>query len=189
MKNMGKRIDMKKKSKPLHLFIKEKVNDTEPRKELHAAVEYKTVQDGWVRIRGVMDSGASEAVAPPTMCPHYEVTPSAGSIAGQGYASASDDLIKNLGEQELEVVTMDGKDGTVKYQIAEVSRPLNSVSEICDAGGEQGQYVIFGRKGGAIINLDSGKRTTFTREDGIYLLDLWVKPKNGSAACFRRPGA
>ena len=133
-------------------------------------------KEGWVKIKGVMDSGASESVAPPTMCPHYEITPSPGSLAGQEYVSASDDRIPNLGEQVLSIVTSDGKDCTVKYQVADVSRPLNAISEICDAGGEHGQHVIFGKNGGMIVNLETGRQTPFAREDGVYTLEFWVKP-------------
>ena len=140
-------------------------------------------KDGWVKVKGVMDSGASESVAPPTMCPHYEITPSPGSVAGQEYVSASDDRIPNLGEQVLSIVTADGKEGTVKYQVADVSRPLNSISEICDAGGEGGQHVIFGKHGGMIVNLETGRQTPFAREEGVYTLDFWVTPKG-----FRRQG-
>ena len=140
-------------------------------------------KDGWVKVKGVMDSGASESVAPPTMCPHYDITPSPGSVAGQEYVSASDDRIPNLGEQVLSIVTADGKEGMVKYQVADVSRPLNSISEICDAGGEGGQHVIFGKHGGMIVNLETGRQTPFAREEGVYTLDFWVTPKG-----FRRQG-
>ena len=84
---------------------------------------------------------------------------------------------------------MDGRACQLKYQMADVTRPLNSVSEICDAGGVEGQHVVFGRYGGCIINLDTGRRTPFSREEGIYILDTWTKPpKNGPASVFRRPG-
>ena len=110
-----------------------------------------------------MDSGASESVAPPSMCSQYSIVPSLGSLVGQEYLSASDDLIPNLGEQSLDVATMQGKEGVLKYQMADVSKPLNAISEICDAGGEQGQEVIFTRYGGFIHNLESGARTPFER--------------------------
>jgi len=148
-----------------------------PSKELYPFIGPKPDRDGWIRAKGVMDSGSSASVAPPTLAPGYAITPSAGSIAGQEYLSASEDSIKNLGEQHLQMVTDDGKEGTVCYQIAEVVRPLNAVSEICDAGGEQGQLVIFGKKGGYIYNLETGATTTFDREDGIYTFEFWVKPE------------
>ena len=61
--------------KTLSLFFKEP-----EMKELHPAIT-KAEDGGWQRIRGVMDSGASESVAHPSMCPQYAVKPSAGSTS------------------------------------------------------------------------------------------------------------
>ena len=83
-----------KKVKECHLFDKVPVA-----KELCPFVGSNPDTDGWVRVKGVMDSGASECVAPPTMCPHYPIVPSVGSEAGQKYMCASEELIPNLGEQ------------------------------------------------------------------------------------------
>ena len=59
----------------------------------------------------------------------------------------------------------------MKYQIADVSRALNAVTEICDAS----RHVIFGKKGGVIINLERGRETPFEREGTIYVLSTWIK--------------
>ena len=179
-----KRIDMRK-PKPMNLFVKENKG---PVKELNAAISYKTIEDGWMKIKSAMDSGATSSVAHPSMCPQYKIEPSEGSKAGLNYISASGDLMPNLGEQLLDVAMLDGKEGKVLYQMADVERPLNSVSEICDAGGAEGQYVIFGRSGGAIVNLSTGRQTPFKREDGIYNLEFWVKPRVDSASGFPRQG-
>ena len=83
----------------------------------------------------------------------------------------------NLGEQKLNVVLDSNCEATIKYQIADVSRALNAVTEICDAGcTDFGNHVIFGRKGGMIVNLETGRETHFKRENNIYCLDYWVKP-------------
>ena len=156
-------------------------------KELSPAIA-RMEDGGWQKIKGVMDSGASESVAHPSMCPQYAVKPSVGSATGLKYVSASGDVIANLGEQLLEVETEDGMQTKIRYQSAEVSRPLNSVSEICDAGGNDGQYVVFSRYGGVILNLETGRRTSFDRVDGIYELGLWVKPPSNEASVFPRPG-
>ena len=161
--------------KSLNIFQKVPV----PIKELSPFISPTVDSEGWMKVKGVMDSGASESVAPPNMCPHYPIVPSPGSLVGQKYMSASEDLIDNLGEQNLDIVTEWGKEGQAKYQIAEVSRPLNAVSEICDGGGEQGQHVVFGKYGGVIVNPETGAQTPFSREDGVYTLEFWVKPKSG----------
>ena len=139
--------------------------------------EWCREEDGWVRVRSVMDIGAGVSVAPPGMCPAYPIEESAGSRRGQEFISASEDTMPNLGEQRLNVVLDNSKETSVKYQIADVSRALNSVAEICDAGHpDYGNKVIFGREGGAIVNLATGKTTRFGRENNIYCLDYWVKP-------------
>ena len=56
------------------------------------------------------------------------------------------------------------------FQIADVSKPLVSVSAIC----ERGNRVVFGRGGGFILNLESGEQTPFFRQNGIYVLEMWL---------------
>jgi len=179
-----KKNDVKEMNRVCCLFEKVK-----PAKDLCPFVSSGKDAQGWRKITGVMDSGASQSVAPPEMCPEYEVIPSVGSRAGQHYVSASDDIIKNLGEQHLDVVMSTGKETVARYQIADVVRPLNAISEICDAGGEDGQHVVFGKHGGAVINLKTGEHTPFSREEDIYTMDMWVKPKGYDAAQgFTRQG-
>ena len=73
------------------------------------------------------------------------------------------------------MVLDDDKGTVVKYQIADVSRVLNSVAEICDAGHpDYGNQAIFGR-GGASVNLATGKTTYFGRENNICCLEFGVK--------------
>ena len=167
--------------KQLNIFIKEPIRNA-PEKTLDPFVSRQS-DDGWLQVKGVMDSGASESVAPPDLAPHYPVTSSPGSLSGQEYTSASGNAIPNLGEKILDIVMEDGRESQIKYQVAEVSRPLNSISEICDAGGNYGQIVMFGRTGGAILNLETGIQTPFAREEGVYTMDVWVKPKG-----FHRQG-
>jgi len=106
------------------------------------------------------------------MCPTCPIEESEGSRRGPEYMSASEDTMPNLGERKLEGVLDSGRPIALKYQIADVSRALNAVTEICDAG----HHVIFGRRGGVIVNLESGRTTPFEREGNIYCLDYWVKP-------------
>ena len=130
----------------------------------------------WVRVDSVMDSGASAPVAPPTMMPNVQVLPSEGSRRGQTWSSASKHKIKNLGEQRLRACTDEGDEMEVLFQIADVSKPLASVSAIC----ERGNRVIFGRNGGVVQSLKSGKLIPFERRNGIYVLSLWLEDKDQS---------
>ena len=173
------------KMKVLNLFCKDDAEVGE-KKELFPVMN--TNVEGWQWIKGVVDSGAAESVAHPSMCPQYPVKESVGSRAGHSYTSASGNTIPNLGEQVLPTVTCDGRNACIKYQSADVSRALNSVSEICDGGGNDGQLVLFSKYGGQILNLETGHRTPFEREEGIYTLGMWVRPNTAATSVFPRPG-
>ena len=61
---------------------------------------------------------------------------------------------------------------TVTYQIADVSKPLNSVGRICDGQ----KWVVLGAKGGYIQDRWSGARHYFQREgSGVYALHTWIQ--------------
>ena len=152
-------------------------------KELNPCINAASSTGGWKYVKGVMDSGATDSVIHPSECEEYEIQESPGSKAGQNWTSASGGVIPNLGQKILDVVTEDGIESQVKYQAADVSRTLNSITEICDAGGEEGQYVIFSKWGGTVYNPTLKRQTPFEREGGIYTMGMWVKPKLG----FTRP--
>ena len=110
-------------------------------------------------------------VAPPTMVPNVTIRPSAGSMRGQKFTSASSHKLKNQGEQRIATCTEEGEEGEVLFQVADVSKPLVSVSSIC----ERGNRVIFGRSGGVSFNIESGSRIPFYRRNGFYVLSLWLQ--------------
>ena len=170
-----KRTDLCKSDTVCPLFMEPRIdqalsNEEEPE-------HFKVDEQGWTRVRGVMDSGASKSVAQPNMCPQYKLQESVGSKSGRGFKCAGKTSIPSLGQKHLPIVNRDWAEGTARYQVADISRPLNSVSEICDGGGRHGSQVVFGRTGGIIYNLDTGKETYFDREEGIYILEFWVPPE------------
>ena len=124
----------------------------------------------WVKVESVMDSGAAAPVAPPSMLPNVKVEPSPGSRRGQNFTSASKHRLKNLGQQRIMACTEDGEETSVLFQIADVSKPLVSVAAIC----EKGNRVIFGKSGGIVQNIYSGREIPFYRRNGIYILSLWL---------------
>eukprot|EP00972_Heterocapsa_arctica_P114964 16445378-Heterocapsa_arctica.AAC.1 len=81
-----------------------------------------------------MDSGASNSVAPIEAGPGVKVVESPGSRRGQHYISAGNKRIPNIGEQTMHFTTNEGKCSVLKWQNAQVTKPLISVSHICDAG-------------------------------------------------------
>ena len=42
---------------------------------------------------------------------------------------------------------------------------------------DAGNVVAFGRKGGYVLNVDSGGRLDFKREHGVHLLRTWVQER------------
>ena len=78
----------------------------------------------------------------------------------------------------MDACTEEGIETEVLFQIADVSRPLVSVSGIC----ERGNRVIFGRAGGVVQNLRTGHETPFYKRNGIYVLSMWLK--DGDASGF-----
>ena len=89
-----------------------------------------TEQDGWICLKSMMDSGCVDFVMPPNLLPDKPIRDSAGSRRGQHYTVANGRELPNMGERELDVVTDGGGTLQVTYQVAEVTRPLASVSEI-----------------------------------------------------------
>ena len=64
------------------------------------------------------------------------------------------------------------------FQVAGVSKALGAVSRIVGAGNR----VIFddpNTVGSFIENKASGKRTPLRLHNGVYYMDVWMKPGNG----------
>ena len=155
--------------------------DEDDGSELYGSEWRQEPEGEWVKVESVMDSGASAPVAPPTMAPRVPIRPSEGSRRGQNYTSASKHKLPNLGEQLLSAVTEAGEQTSVLFQVADVSRPLVSVSAIC----EMGNRVIFGKSGGVVQSLTTGLETPFHRKNGIYVLGMWLR--NAEDTGFPRP--
>jgi len=136
-------------------------------------------------IKATIDSGAAESVAPPEAAPEIEVKESEGSLKGKHYVTAGKQRIPNIGEQRIPFTTKEGHKTALKWQNAEVSKPLLSVSRICDAGHD----ILFNKNGGHIKNLVTGRTISFERENGVYVLDMKFEVSgDGKASGFIRPG-
>ena len=79
---------------PLTIEHGEKQHDT----PLHSVSWRDESHPMWVRIRTVVDAGAADSVAPPTLAPQVEIRESPGSKRGQCYVSASAGRMPNMGE-------------------------------------------------------------------------------------------
>ena len=86
--------------------------------------------------RGVTaDSGAGDSVMPARMVNSSLVRPSAGSKRGLHYVSATDHRIPNIGEVDMNFMTIEeGIEGSIIFQVVDVNKPLMSLSDRVDNG-------------------------------------------------------
>jgi hypothetical protein len=131
----------------------------------------------------MIDSGAAEHVAAPDDFPNSLVMPSEGSRTGVHYVAANGARLPNMGEQKVKVKTKDGFICNLKFQSADVTRPILSVPRLTDSGHE----CVFGDKGGTITHVKSGQVTEFYRKNGVYVMGCWVMDDGiDNAAGFTR---
>jgi hypothetical protein len=78
-----------------------------------------------------------------------------------------------LGEKVLMMMTDSGEMRQMKFQVANVTKPLGSVSKICKAG----HVVVFDDDGSFIFNKNTGSLDWLREENGTYVLDTYVMPK------------
>ena len=136
----------------------------------------------WEKMRAVMDSGATVPVLHPTTGMEYEVEESEGSRNGVEYECANKDMLANLGQKRMAVMTTEGTLRGYSSECAEVSKPLQSVRAcvhtkhaVCFGLGPEGNDHL-------IINRQSGEVNRLV-DDGInYLQELYIIPPNQVAA-------
>ena len=103
--------------------------------------------------------------------------------SGVKYQSADGSTMPNLGEQQVAFVTSEGHSCNLTFQVADVHKPLIAVTQLTAAGNELRLY----KNGGRVINPKTGKEISFGRKNGVYVLNIWVKP--GPESDSHRPGA
>ena len=140
------------------------------------------LNDRWVKIEAVMDSGGAESVAPADMAPWIPMLVSSGSKRGHTYICACGEKLPNLGQKQLKLWTNEGKLAVATFQCADVTRLLCSVSKICD----QGNRVVFEGQGG-FIESPTGARTSFKRENNVYVLEMHAKEPGDQRSDFAWP--
>ena len=141
-----------------------------PSTKLAAASEVQ-----WEKVTLTVDSGASDTVVPPTVCPGAELLKT--SRVGTEYEIADGGVIENLGEKRC--LTRFEPAGSseqmlMNFQVVDVSKALLSVHKVT----EQGHDVQFSEKLGNFIflNGDRSQRLELRHVGGTYDLDVWVKP-------------
>ena len=141
----------------------------------------------WEYVEFILDSGATATVIPPSVGKAYAIQPGDASRAGVTYEVANGEEIPNLGVKLMPVVTAEGTWRGLRAQVADVSKALQSVRTLVQAG----HMVVFGGgddgDGSYIVNKITGEVTS-VKDDGVnYLLGLYIAPAHESG--FARPEA
>ena len=132
------------------------------------------VKQGWTQMPLAVVSGACDSVINPDDAPGHEVTESPESRRGDNFASATGEPIPNLGIMNLPMMLREMSLRSMKLCVAPVTRPFASVKKICRAG----HMVIFDDDGPYLYNKATGEVNMLREDDGNYMLDVWVPPKD-----------
>ena len=115
--------------------------------------------------------------------------PSPGSKRGQKFVVGNGGRVKNQGQVDLQMGAKDGSGFHSVFQVAEITRPLMSVSRICD----QDLICIFDKTQAQVLNPAKGNQVlaTFQRDGGLYTCSMRLRaPKPAAvdpATGFTRP--
>ena len=130
------------------------------------------VKAGWRRVKLTVDSGAAESVMSPEEVPDYPRKQHPHDIY---YQTASGEPLKNEGEQQLLFVTPGRRLRGMKFQTCDVTKPLAAVCNMLD----NDQAVVFAPEkygGSFVVDLETGDEEPLEREDGNFVMHVWVPP-------------
>ena len=129
-------------------------------------------QTEWACIDVIVDSGACETVMPRNLCQLIPIVPSAQSIAKVEYQVASGKDIPNLGERHCEVYAEGSPHPLLMhFQVADVHRPLLSLSKAADMGFTS----CLDDQGGWLEDVETGECIPIVRKGDLYVLKLWIR--------------
>ena len=138
----------------------------------------------------LVDSGAGVTIADGGKeFPEYALEPSDASRAGQTYAGAGAETIRNRGQRKVRIRlgSEGGPAANIKFQDAAVRRPILSVGESTEAGNlilfDQEASVIIPRGSPAIEEIrqivrKAGNKLSMRKERNIFMMDAWVETKS-----------
>jgi len=149
-----------------------------------AAVEVK-------KIRVAADTGAcAHCVGPRDLPGNVAVE----QVETRNFVRPNGQAIEHFGESAVRLEQPDGSHVSMRTQVMGVTRPLHSVSMICDGAGSGNKHnMLFTAGFGVVVpagvfdeSLKTCKRiATYPREGGLYVAEMIVKaPNTGSPAPF-----
>jgi len=134
-------------------------------------------------VKVAIDSGAGSHVMSPADLEGYALEPSPASIRGKGFVAANGGRIDNLGQCHIKMGQRGENGMKTTVQVAEVSRPLMSVSQICDAHSDN--RVIFSASEGIVMR-NGTVLARYPRSGGLYVAEMEID--DAKPAGFRGQG-
>ena len=123
----------------------------------------------------ILDSGACSHVIDAEDAPGYRLEESPGSRRGAAFTVGNGERVPNEGQMSLrfETTRSDGSSAPISstFQVAEVSRPIMSVSRIC----AQGFTCVFDKEGGRVLDKDRKEVCYFKESQGLYATTMRLK--------------
>jgi hypothetical protein len=146
---------------------------------------------GWVEtdILLTLDSGCCEHICDMADAPGYAhvLHPSAGSTAGQRFIVGNGEKVHNKGQVKLRMKSTDASGFLMSsvFQVAEITRPLMSVSRVCD----QDMVCIFEKTHARIVDKEGKQVARFERDGGLYTCTMKLRQPDAVASPpgFTRP--
>ena len=80
------------------------------------------------RLSPILDSGSAECVVPESIAKSVPLMETEASRQGQTYHTADVGVVKKKGEKTVTMYSETGDQYRARYQMTDVTRPLNSVS-------------------------------------------------------------
>ena len=109
---------------------------------------------------------------PMSLCKNIALRESAQSLAKVQYEVASGKAIPNLGEKHCEMF-VEGATSCMlmDFQVADIHRPLLSLSRAAD----QGFRSVLDDYGGYLQHKKTGEVIPITRRGNLYIMQIWVR--------------
>ena len=128
----------------------------------------------WQCLSVAVDSGACDNVIDPKDVGLYEeyVKDTEASRNQENFLAANGEEIPNYGEVKVPIITRERTLRGITFQAAGVAKGLLSVEKM----NESGHVVIFDGDDSYVVNKWTGEMNQLRRQDGNFMLDIWIPP-------------
>ena len=149
-----------------------------PDLDLHSNAEYEAI---WA----LVDSGAARSCA--RRQEHFGNTHTQLKPSSVRMATANGEELKSRGCFKLKAYSAEGNLISQTFEDADVDMPIMSVVELSE-NGALGTDVVFRKKDGAMVDVQSNSTSKFVRRKGVYFMKLFVPRNKAANPDFIRPG-